>query len=80
MSKAEQKAKEYEHGLDYYHYTSDNPSVAYKAGYDQAEKDLALTADDVSRIFNLVRNHAVRYTATEACYPEVAEIFNKERQ
>ena len=40
MSKiAEQKAQEYEKSLDYYHYTSDNPSVAYQQGYEQDEKD-----------------------------------------
>lgn len=41
MSKrAEEKAREYENSLDYYHYTSDNPSVAYKAGYEQALSDI----------------------------------------
>lgn len=41
MSKrAEERAQAYENGLDYYHYTGDNPSVAYKAGYEQAEKDI----------------------------------------
>ena len=41
MSKrAEEKAREYENSLDYYHYTSDNPSVAYKAGYEQAENHI----------------------------------------
>ena len=40
MSKrAEEKAQEYEKSLDYYHYTGDEPSVAYRAGYEQAEKD-----------------------------------------
>ena len=40
MARAEEKAKEYEDSLDYYHYTSDNPSVAYKAGYEQALSDI----------------------------------------
>ena len=40
ISKAEERAQAYENGLDYYHYTGDNPSVAYKAGYKQAEKDV----------------------------------------
>lgn len=41
MSKrAEEKAQEYEKSLDYYHYTSDNPSVAYQKGYEQAQKDI----------------------------------------
>ena len=55
MSKiAEEKAAEYERGLDYYHYTSDNPSVAYKAGYEQAEKDLALTWEDMKTIEQII--------------------------
>jgi hypothetical protein len=41
MTRAEERAQAYENGLDYYHYTGDNPSVAYKAGYEAAEKDLA---------------------------------------
>lgn len=41
MSKrAEDKALEYEKSLDYYHYTSDNPSVAYQKGYEQAERNI----------------------------------------
>ena len=41
MSKrAEQEAQEYEKSLDYYHYTSDNPSVAYQKGYEQAERNI----------------------------------------
>ena len=50
ISRAEERAQAYEDGLDYYHYTGDNPSVAYKAGYEQAEKDLALTPDDIKLI------------------------------
>lgn len=40
MTRVEEKAREYEDSLDYYHYTSDNPSVAYKAGYEQALSDI----------------------------------------
>lgn len=41
MSKrSEDLAAKYENSLDYYHYTNDNPSVAYKAGHEQAEKDI----------------------------------------
>jgi hypothetical protein len=51
MSRAEEKAQAYENGLDYYHYTGDNPSVAYKAGYEQAEKDfLAIIESRISEI------------------------------
>lgn len=52
----------------------------FRKGYEQAEKDLALTADDVGRIHNLVRKMQFRYNATVGCYPEVAEIFNNERK
>ena len=40
MKRSEIKAKEYEDSLDYYHYTGDEPSVAYQEGYEQAEKDI----------------------------------------
>lgn len=46
MIRAEEKAREYEDSLDYYHYTSDNPSVAYKAGYEQAEAETIERACD----------------------------------
>lgn len=53
ISMAEERAQAYENGLDYYHYTGDNPSVAYKAGYKQAEKDLALTWKDMREIIRI---------------------------
>lgn len=40
MTKAEQRAEAYEKSLDYYHCINDWPSVAFIAGYEQAEKDL----------------------------------------
>lgn len=39
MSRAEEAAKAYEESLDYYHCMNDWPSIAYRAGYEQAEKD-----------------------------------------
>jgi len=51
--------------------------VAY--GYEQAEKDLALTKDDVWCIFNLVRELQTKYPATEGCLQEVADIFNEQK-
>lgn len=54
MTRAEERAQAYENGLDYYHYTGDNPSVAYKAGYEQAEKDLALTWEDIKTIEQII--------------------------
>lgn len=40
MTRAEEAAKAYEESLDYYHCMNDWPSIAYRAGYEQAEKDL----------------------------------------
>lgn len=48
-------------------------------GYEQAEKDLALTAEDVQAIFNKVRDLQFQYCATEGCYQEVADWFNEQR-
>ena len=43
--------------------------------------DLAkLTKDDVRRIFDLVRELQTKYSATDGCLQEVADIFNKERE
>lgn len=53
---------------------------AFIKGYEQAEKDLALTTDDVWRIFNLVRELQTKYSATDGCLQEVADIFNEQRQ
>lgn len=52
----------------------------YKEGYEQAEKDLALTKDDVWCIFNLVRKLQTKYPATEGCLQEVADIFNEQKK
>ena len=55
-------------------------NLGYNRGYMKAKKDLALTAEDVGCIFNLVRQMQVKYNATSACYQEVADIFNKDRE
>lgn len=52
----------------------------YAQGYEQAEKDLALTKEDVRTIFNLVRELQVKYSSTEGCLQEVADIFNEQRK
>lgn len=56
------------------------PRYYYIQGYEQAEKDLALTKDDVWCVFNLVRELQTKYPATEGCLQEVADIFNEQRQ
>ncbi len=55
------------------------PRAIYLQGYEQAEKDLALTKDDVWTIYNLVRELQVKYSATDGCLQEVADIFNEQR-
>lgn len=59
MKRSEIKAKEYEDSLDYYHYTGDEPSVAYQEGYEQAEKDT------IQRIKELLKVRIVE--RTERC-------------
>ena len=76
MSKrAEARAEEYikesgDNGMTYADYT---------AGYEQAEKDLALIPEDIGVIFNLVLQCQQKYNATSGCYQEVLELFNKAR-
>ena len=88
MTKAEERAFEtYPKYLSDIVYTGDGKTweqfdcnatkrEGYVKGYEQAEKDLALTPEDVSKIFNKVRELQVKYPATEACFEEVAEWFN----
>lgn len=66
MSKrAVDKALEYEKSLDYYHYTSDNPSVAYQKGYEQAEKDT------IERMVEWLKVHAKDYIVNmTGSYPD----------
>ena len=52
----------------------------FQQGYEQAEKDLALTKDDAWCIFNLIRELQTKYSATEGCLQEVADIFNEQRK
>lgn len=87
MSKrAEEKAREYEDSLDYYHYTSDNPSVAYKAGYEQAEKDLEITWEEAKKIvaafFYVVETELIGpvLIEDEELYGKVLKRFNEQRK
>lgn len=52
----------------------------YCVGYEQAQKDLALTADEIRLIFNKVRTKQSMYNTTEGCYQEVADWFNTQRK
>lgn len=88
MNKSKERALEYENSLDYYHYTSDNPSVAYEAGYKQAEQDLALTWEDVAficqtctKIINSLPDKPCAYTpGFKDLYGEVLKRFNEHRK
>lgn len=93
MSKrSEEKAREYEDSLDYYHYTSDNPSVADKAGYEQAEKDIALTWEDIKNLDYLMNDvefenkradtagKDIPFNSDESFYGEVLKRFNKKQK
>ena len=83
MSKrAEARAEEYikksgDNGMTYADYT---------AGYEQAEKDLALTWQDIAKIVTLAdtildRNPEVwKIRGPEAYYSEVLRIFNENKQ
>ena len=75
MSRAEARAEEYikksgDNGMTYADYT---------AGYEQAEKDLALIPEDIGVIFNLVLQYQHKYSATIGCYEEVLRLFNEGR-
>lgn len=49
-------------------------------GYQEAEQDHSLTAEDVKAIFNKVRDEQFKYCATEGYYQEVADWFNEKRK
>ena len=80
MSRAEERADAYAKSHEKLGYNYFQSFDAVKYGYLQAEKDLALTADDVASIFNKVRELQVRYPATEGCFQEVADWFNEQRK
>lgn len=85
MTRAEQAAlKAYPEKLEWDYRDMDyDPNmksrIIFLQGYERAEKDLALTKDDVWCIFNLVRELQTKYPATEGCLQEVADIFNGQR-
>lgn len=83
MTRAEELAKAYEESLDYYHCMNDWPSIAYSAGYEQAEKDLALSIDDIEKIHTFLyavkNNKQGAFTFTRLSdeqYKEVLRRFN----
>lgn len=65
MTRAEEAAKAYEESLDYYHCMNDWPSIAYRAGYEQAEKDTIERA--IAWLKEKAKDYIVDLTPT---YPE----------
>ena len=78
MSKAEEALKKAYPG-DAYFYIGRTGQRLFKEGYEQAEKDLALTPEDIGVIFNLVRNLQVKYTDYHGCFAEALKMFNDAR-
>lgn len=81
MSKAEQAAlKAYPKSEGIRELKGLSARPIFIKGYQQAEKDYALTAEDIKAIFNEVRDAQNKYCSTEGCYQEVADWFNEQKQ
>ena len=48
--------------------------------HKMAEEEFKLTAEDVEKIFNKVRELQKNCSATVACYADVAEWFNRQNK
>lgn len=81
MTRAEELAKAYEESLDYYHCMNDWPSIAYSAGYEQAEKDLALSIDDIEKIhtflYAIKNNKQGAFTFTRLSDEQYKEVLRR---
>ena len=81
MTKAEQAALE-----AYPHHTAENLDDVIKArkffakGYEQAEKDLALTWEDMQRIVEIYYTLHDSYKGNSNIYNEVLRRFNKSKE
>ena len=85
--KAEERAKEFEDTLDYHQSMSMWPEDAFRKGYEQAEKDLAMTIDDLERLHTFLyavkNNKQGCFTFTRLSdeqYQEVLRRFNESRK
>ena len=81
MTKAEQRALEFlpSHPNEGIERQRKRFRQMYVAGYDKIMEDSKITHEDVGKIFSKVRELQVKYPATEACFEEVAEWFNTQR-
>ena len=87
MTRAEEAAKAYEESLDYYHCMNDWPSIAYRAGYEQAEKDTIeraiawLKANAVNYIYNYTDSYPdapFRATIGGKCWEDLKKAMEEE--
>jgi len=79
MTKAEEALKKAYPG-DAYYYIGSTGGRLFKEGYEQAEKDCALTPEDIKVIFYLVRRLQYKYSDISGCFEEALELFNKARE
>ena len=70
MSKASER-------VDAYPAVTFGEKHAYLNGYRQAEKDCALTPEDVGVIYNLVRNLQYQYDDMNECYYEALRLYDE---
>lgn len=81
MTRAEEAAKAYEESLDYYHCMNDWPSIAYRAGYEQAEEDHALSIDDIEKIhtflYAIKNNKQGAFTFTRLSDEQYKEVLRR---
>ena len=83
MSKAEERALEaYPSTSHYWNAESDRNAEArefYKQGYQQAEKDLELTCDDICEIME-IREDVLEMDSYENLYKEVLKRFKERKE
>lgn len=79
MTKAEEALNKAYPG-DAYYYIGSTGRRLFKEGYEQAEKDNALTPEDIKVIFYLVRKLQYKYSDISGCFEEALELFNKARR
>ncbi len=81
MSRVEERAKAYEESLDYYRCMNDWPSISYRAGYEQAEKDLSLTIEDIELLhtflYAIKNNKHGAFTFTRLSDEQYKEVLRR---
>lgn len=84
MTKADKRALAYAKSHAYLGYDYDQTYDAVKYGYLQAEKDLALTWEDIRILFKIADSYESELNRpkylTEAYCQEILKRFNEQRQ